>query len=547
MNIAGLALTDVFSLPSEPSEPLDVTKFSFQRIIADGGQGVVADTSATLAFTVKPQGRRWFVPAKSYFRVELKTNIPASGSADVTNVSQLAPFAIDAAMRSARVTMGGKLISHVDRDLGYIAHMKHRTTKSRKQLDTMSQVGSPAHSLLTSLGSQVTTGPGTGPDIMQDYPRTLNAARQFAKPTPEFAVSTAAFDDNYVFQWLPPLGFFDVDHGIPGMDVSIELVTDGNWATAPWEVALANCTEAGKSGATKRNVTGINIIFMAAFAEGPRGDDEKFVLNFDEWRVNKSTQAGNQLTDPNPRLRFTLRPETDAVAFAVADTRGGTQRGISATRFLLGPQTTGSMNTNGAAATLLRRLNYLDFYGDSNQISHMQMQYNGQLFPQYPLMMESSYIGQTIQAATNASVLGSFSGSFTDLIRSNHINQGFDETTYDYEDLDQFLSLGQYFFWNVPKDSTANPTQVTFDLRRTNPVGGSTFYVAATGGPSSDDNDAKGLKNNAQALVFERAAKAYMIRTRDSTVVSVLSQEEARSRTIANSNLASGSGFRHFM
>ena len=465
-------MSSLFELPLEPAEGSDVTKWYYQEITANGATNVNVDSSTTLSFQFAPQGRRWFVPSRSYFRVTGQVGGTIINSADATafaagaiRLSDWQPAVGGAAnfFQSVKVLIGGTLVSTVENRLPLVEVMSKRLEKPGGWLN--SQELSTNH---------------WGSSLAHENNDTWRYQR------PVGAIGTF-YDIDYT--WQPPLGFFKVDHAIPGMEMTIELITDANWkkqAFEPRSLQDVHVTVGGAATAVNdtkylgwQNVT---ITFHAAFVEGPRSDDSKFVLNFDEWSVHELPY--------NNSTNFTVRPETNLLVLGTQDSRYRNNNYMTAGRLLV-------YDTAQLSSTTVTTWNNL--LEAANGIQTAQIEYNGQMFPAQP---HKCNIGQ--------------------LIMDNAINSGLYFSEGDLESASAFKGLGQMIVFQTPKDGTS--------------------YATAVGVHTTLSGAADALSATIKTILFARAPRSILVRTADSMVVTVQSADVARTDRGLGSAAAAGSG-----
>lgn len=456
--------SSLFDLPLEPQEGSDVTKWYYQEITANGATNVNTLTSTTLSFQFAPQGRRWFVPSRSYFRIVGQAGGAALTAADADafnkdklQLKELQPAVGGAAnfFQSCKVMIGGTLVSTVETRLPLIEVLSKRLEKSSGWLNSQEFTANHWGSALT----------GKDHDTWR-HARPAGALNSFYQME---------------YDWTPPLGFFKIDHAIPGMEMTIELITDPNWNKNAFEMrsnqSVGITTVTQQSFLTWQNVT---ITFFAAFVEGPRSDDSKFVLNFDEWSAHELAY--------NEQTNFTVRPETNLLVVGTQDSRVRDYNFMSPARFLV--YKTLSATTATSVSNLLEA---------ANDIVNLQIEYNGQMFPAQPHRCGT---GQ--------------------LILDNAINTGLYFTDAVLEDDSEFKGLGQIMVVQTPKDGTSYATAV--GVRATLGTEGAAEYA------------------HTKIILCARAPRSLLVRTADSMVVTVQSADVARTDRGLGQAQQAGSG-----
>lgn len=587
-NIAGLALEGVFQLPDNPSSTPYPGQVIYRRLNPTGGYSISTDSKQDHQFNVRPLPGEWFIPSRSYFEFEITSQVPntppapnAHGRTSTKCATQLTPFAIDNIVENLRISLGGTIVSQMSQDIGYIAHMKHRTSKSRDELNNLCQAGFPYHSQFSVRTANQVLFDRPTDQSLANGPTAEGSVEQVSQIGPE-GVATNAANIKTTVSWTPPSGFFDIQHGIPKMDCVIEFTTKNSWNFSLWEPALSNLARINSTGATPpryaiadddttllRDVKHVRIIFKAAFVRSEQEPDSKFILNFNEWECQRPTYASPLTTSGGGNARVEVRPDVEMIGFATSDSRGDSSNIVSGTRFLQGIQMTSPLtafkgtknigppdNAQVVSGPLVDLLSYYQFYADSNGIYRMQMEYNGQLFPQYPLISRADWQRPELDLTAlqtlpgYAQRMGRFNGDMTELLRSNYINQGGDVAAMEHERLEDFLSLGQYYCWTVPKDGTSHATTATFLYERKGISGKREATIGDSDWVYSTDLalaniDTSGLapavyltgvstavEDFSQILVFSRSPRSFMIRTQDSMVMSVMSSADSTASAI---------------
>lgn len=459
-------MSSLFDLPLEPAEGSDVTKWYYQQVTANGATNINVDNTTTLSFQFAPQGRRWFVPSRSYFRI-VGTAGAAAGTVDdflqadddttLTDGKMqwqyIQPAVGGAAnfFQSAKVMIGGTLVSSVENKLPLVEVVSKRIDRSSGFLNTHQRAANFWHSRLNDDGYQARTAGAA-------------AARTFE------------------YNWQPPLGFFQVDHAIPGMEMTIELITDPNWRAQAWEFKVNSEGKIrGKPAveALKLSWQNVSVVFHAAFVEGPRADDSKFVLNFDEWSAHELPY--------NSQVNYTVKPETNLLVVGTQDSRVKDSLYKAAGRLLVYDA------LQSAGTTLISA-----FTKESNTLRQIQIEYNGQMFPAQP---HSGLPGQ--------------------LTFDNAVNTGHYSSEGNTEDILDYSSLGQMMVIQTPKDGTSYATAV---------------------GVHSVLEPANTSTTNMKLILLARAPKSLLVRTADSMVVTVQSSDVARTDRGLGNAQAAGTG-----
>lgn len=409
----------LFSLPREPAPSTDVTSWYFQRVESSSAINTNPQQLAgsTIRFHVQPSGRRWFVPARSYFKVRFTID------------PGLLPLGVAPTMgfggnlfRTAEVRIGGTTVSQINTNMAQIDAMNARSKKASSWLD------------------------GTG-NVLNKWDGNYTNAR---------GIEAAKADQE--IDWTPPLGFFNIDHGLPGMNYDISLTVNPQFQTQ----CVTSISNADEAGNYVLSITEIS--FHAAFVEGPRADDEKFVLNINEWTCQNQV-INNSASDT--LNQFDVAPSTNVLAVAFQDTRLSDTR-VSASRFRVLDSVTPDPTT-------------ADPYGRELKLNNFYLEYGGK---QYPNRFASPNYSPTAQQLTQQYL-------------ETQLNTGVYFLSGGGERLAAYIARGPYLFYQTPKDATDQSTRVHVH---------STFSDAIA---------------NMNCLLFSRAPKAYLVRTSDSRVVQV--------------------------
>ena len=457
----------LFDLPTEPAESEDVTRWYYQKITANGANTTQVNPSTTLSFQFAPQGRRWFVPSRSFFQVTASvasTNTQAAVTFDATAAArgkQSIPLAnaipaIGGAaniFRSCRVLIGGTVVSAVESSMTQIEVINNRVGRTSNYLRT----GGNSFNAWSSV--------------------------PYKSSWPERPVDPATLTTTLNYSWCPPCGFFDIEHAIPGLEMTLELSFDPDVAAKILEVAITDAPTTLPSltadtkyfgvttNTTGPQVTNINVEFHAAFVEGPRADETKFVLNFNEWAAHVQPYNSNN--------NFVVRPETDMLVVAMQHKDAGKEITRPAGRFIF---TDPVVETAGAAPGFVPT--YSSYLKPGKLMKEVQVEYNGQLFPAQAHPM-----------------------TFSRLAVDNAINNGLYWTTGETEDFVTTQALGQIMVLQTPKDGTSYATAVR-------------VMSTSTGGAAAADYN---------TMLFARTPRSFLIRTVDSMVVTVQTADVARS------------------
>jgi len=413
-------MASVFSLPREPTAGPDVTSWYYQRIEASSALNENQLAGATVRFRIEPQGRHWFLPNRSYFRIRYELDEDGAGTAQ-TAVTPTMGFGGNL-VKTMDVRVGGQTVSQVNVNMAQIDAIHNRSKR--------------AGIWLSSTGDE---------------------ANRWSSNYPASRIALDTLRKAQEVVWQPPLGFFQVSHALPGMMYDIGMTINPNYER--------DCVTAVNNAIVVPNVDYKirikEISFQACFAAGPRGDDEKFVLNIDEWsaQIQPISASGTDTLK-----QFDVSPTTNVLAIALQDTRISDNR-VSASRFrILG--TVPNTNDPNDAALALRQ-----YY----------LEYGGQQFPRR--FADPVYSAAAFQTAQE--VIG------TQLQTGTYFLSGGGENTSD------FYARGAFYFHQVARDATSQSTRV---------------HVHTT----FDQN-----YNNVGVILFARAPKAYLIRSSDSRVVQV--------------------------
>ena len=450
----------IFSLPLEPEPGPDTTRMYYQAIISSSGSTIEQGVANTKTFRISPQGRRWFVPSRSYFLIKLRWIQSAAAAAAHTDVDIAAKglaFGTGGCMfQSATVKIGSTIVSQVNQMLPQIDAMNMRMNKSAAWANTVGEA--------------------------------LNAWSYQRGPVRYDTGGHFAYRE---LAYQPPLGFFNsVDHAIPGLDIDLDLQTFPNWEKQIFEETFQGVAVAdnyANNFTHAPSVTLSSIVFMACFVEGPRSDDTKFVLNINEWDCKHLPLAG----DNEHTTTFDVKAGTDVLAVACQDTRVGTSMFYPMTRFNCYYTAPDQLNA-GAIGNLAQR-NFTYF-----PLSQLQIEYDGQYFPQTPLQFAYGGGAETAQQSgqNNWEVLAANGTLFS--------------SPASCETLAEAQNAGQYYLTPVLKDGTSHATRVTVTSTTRNGV--------AVNQPNG----------TFRMLLFSRAPKSFLVRTSDSMILQVQSADVSR-------------------
>ena len=421
----------LFSLPQEPAPLGDISKWSYQRIESSSGFNSTNPAGTSHLFRVQPSGLRWWVPSRSYFRVRCK----------IENALGAAPADSGPAMgfcgnfvNTMEVRIGGTVVSQINTNMAQIDAMHNRSTKSGTWLN--------------------------------DAGNELNgwaAARASA--------TTQVF---YEFVWTPPLGFFQIPHALPGMQVDINLVINPNFNRDCVETFEGTTT----AQASPVTVTITEFSFHCAMIDGIRADDEKFALNLNEWQAQILPLQASQSTQLS---QFDVNPMTNMLAVALQDQRQ-------------------SSSLNSRSRFDIHSSDYSLSYQGTQALTQLQLEYDGSYYP-------DRYSDPQVLLANN----GTVSTRRQDI--QQYLEQGLASgqlfTSAGPETALDWTLRGRFFLFQTPRDGTSTATRVLVHTTLGNAVRTSITTATAI------------VVGNAAVILFSRAPKAFLVRTADSRVVQV--------------------------
>jgi hypothetical protein len=420
----------LFSLPQEPAPLGDISKWSYQRVESSSGFNSQNPAGTSHLFRIQPSGLRWWVPSRSYFRVRCEIKNAANVASPVAGPAMgfCANF-----INTMEVRIGGTVVSQINTNMAQIDAIHNRTTKSGTWLN------------------------GAGDE--------LNGWSS-ARPT----TSTQTF---YEFCWTPPLGFFQIPHALPGMQVDINLVINPNF--------VRDCVETFEGVTTIAspvNVTIQDFSFHAAVIDGIRADDEKFALNLNEWQCQilpLQTSLSSQLS------QFDVNPMTNMLGVALQDQRQNS-------------------NFNSRSRLEVFSTNYSLSLQGADALTQIQLEYDGSYYP-------DRYSDPQVDIASDGTVS----------VRRQDIQQYLEQSlatgqlfsSAGPESVKDWTLRGRFFLFQTPRDGTSTATRVLVHTTL-----GNTVNTAAA--------DATQITlPNAAVVLFSRAPKAFLVRTADSRVVQV--------------------------
>jgi len=343
-------MSGIFKLPTSLPPPSPVTHLHYQPLYPTDGQVSDVDVvdfirRSQISFLVQPTGRRWWVPSRSYMRVRFELTQPVGatnggGSYLGTQFCEVLGASPCAALfRGARFMVGTQEISVINNFLPQINAMKLRTSKSGAYLR---EIESKRSGFVSDPYSA--SGQATGASSVRGFDsKTHNQVTSRSFPamgstdgsgiTTDIAAGAAGQETHFIrsdiengttrtytyeFLWTPPLGIFDYHGALPGADYRLELHPDPD---ALRNLLIATMGHGEQPAATvaalRRSLKIQSMEFHCCEVEGPRGDDEKFVLDIADWQmIPRQVSLGN---DSSIQESYTLPMATEAVAFAMVN------------------------------------------------------------------------------------------------------------------------------------------------------------------------------------------------------------------------------------
>ena len=472
----------LFDLPQAPAALGDVSKWSYQRIESSSGFNSSNPSGTSHLFRIQASGTRWWVPSRSYFKVNAtltalnnnrKPADPIAGSLQVITdaFKDERKFVFTAGfcgnfINTIEARVGGTVVSQINTMLPQIDAIHTRTSHSGDWLD---QFG-------------VTTN-NTYAYYPKDYPQNNLEIYDI-------------FSDKRQFCWHPPLGIFQVPHAIPGMQVDLSVVINPNFkvdcvqfvdnqgyvdqkqaGSTTVDERLYNHTPQGTGfqySAADYSLTIDDFSFHACMVESNRGDNERFVLNINDWNAQALPLAAILDTQLS---QFDVNPATNILGVALQDIRQSTQ------------------------LTCRSRFNVHDYSGKyvlagATALTKIQLEYDGQFFPDR--YMDPSF-------AVGYSYRDTQAMYETALATGQIYSSSGPEQRYKH------LNRGRFFLFQVPRDGKSTATRVLVHTTLGAPVKADNY----------DNTSAPAPLPNANLILFSRAPKAFLIRVSDSRVVQV--------------------------
>lgn len=420
----------LFSLPQEPAPLGDISKWSYQRVESSSGFNSANPAGTSHLFRVQPSGLRWWVPSRSYFRVRC----------EIKNAANAAPADAGPAMgfcanfiNTMEVRIGGTVVSQINTNMAQIDAMNVRTTKSGTWLNNVGN----------ELNGWAAARPTANPQLF------------------------------YEFVWTPPLGFFQIPHALPGMQVDINLVINPNFNR--------DCIETFENGtaiASAVTVTITDFSFHCAMIDGIRADDEKFALNLNEWQAQILPLQATQSTQLS---QFDVNPMTNMLSVALQDQRQST-------------------SFNSRSRLDVYSTNYSLSYQGTDALTQLQLEYDGSYYPDR-FSDPQVVVGDDGKAAAKRQDIQQYLEQ--GLASGQLFTSAGPETVLDW------TLRGRFFLFQTPRDGTSTATRVLVHTTLGNTV------------DTSRTDATQIVLPNAAVVLFSRAPKAFLVRTADSRVVQV--------------------------
>jgi len=370
----------VFALPQNPSPfgANGVTGIQYDKIESSS---VITESNFkgnNMRFRIDSSGgTRWFLPSKSYFRIRYGLTKPDGDKLD-KSVSPAMGTAGNL-FQSCTVRVGSTVVSRIDDNMAQIDALATRMYKSKAQIESVGRGGN-----------------------------------NWSIATAEM-VTEAKATKNRELIWQPPNSFFNsFSHALPGGTYDITLTGDSNYDT------FAVQGLAGAVDATTYKFIIKEVSLYACFVEGPRGDDQKYVLDLSEIKCQTAPTSD---TSSNQLVQLSVAPTTDLLAVA----------------FQAKTQT----NKVEAHPSYFRAAN------DELKLKRMYISYNGLHLP---------------QVDADPDFTADDSDLFTKLYLDTQLNTGMYFNPGGAETETEWKGRGPYYCYQVPLDGSAHGTQVSVNF-----------------------------------------------------------------------------------
>lgn len=285
-----------------------------------------------------------------------------------------------------------------------------------------------------AVGDEIEIDLGSGPVRLQVITRAADTIQtQYTSDTVAVVAGVLPFSrirsvaekparalNEFEMTWQPPLSIFKIGHALPAG--KYELVLNPQTATQYKKRAIESLL--GDKAPTTNNIDNdfqfevVDMYLYTATVDGPRGDDQTYLLDLEETRCQVDSidgQGGFQ------QKNFDVSPSTFALTCAFQDTRAGNLTQYSASKFKI----------NGAVQ-------------DELKLNRMFLNYAGQSRPAPDADPEfKAGNDYTIQRYTESQL---YSGAYYDC--------GGAETVEEWQE------RGAYYYFSWPRDGTDRSTRV---------------------------------------------------------------------------------------
>lgn len=370
-----------FDLPTRPAAYGPGTDLKFRRVDPLSEVNETNLTSNNLVFQFRTDSKVFWVPSESYCTMEFKLT---NGSDNAVNSDgsegYLTGSFMDNMLESATYELGPQLISRVGNSVGQVSSFKRRMTRSWQQRSTADAAMRYEDTLGDSISINTSNNNIVSNTIRHHSLSEYLQLNQYAKPhdANRWNAETARME------WQPPLGIFDIDHGIPGGQHRLTMKFRPDYVKQILEAAFGKTTA---WAANSIKFVGLRFKFYAAMVTSPvRFDNMNYVLNTESIKCQQSAIRAEGAQQHS----FIVDPSIVAMGFAFKTTGTTVPHYTPNSKFLL-------TNTATGKTTL------------SDHVQQFYVQYGGRNYPEdrYQVMDGKRIWSDTF---TNAGMLNNVGG-----------------------------------------------------------------------------------------------------------------------------------------